>query len=1355
MRIAHFSDVHIEQRQPEIRRALEFIADDASANGVDLLVDAGDWWDGASRAGERNESTELQQRLRFVAPLVAVMGNHGDPRDLGPQFTEIEARCPVYVAHRPEMVYFSSGVFFSGEGGRTKPGDLLICCLPWLKKAALVDPAQLAAGEDLGEAAMAELRRILDGFRAALAAHDGPALVVAHADVAGRSRGAGDPPETGDELVIPAGWLVNLDPRQRAYIALGHEHDAQAFAPHCRYSGTPAPTTFGEAKPKSYCLVDLATDRAPQVEERRTPVAPLVKLEATWEDGTWTWDAETTQPVTAGAKVRLRYHFIDHERAAARAAAAEWARSLRDEAGALEVVLDPKQRQILRRRGEEGALTTARSTRDKLHVYWRHIEREEGLVVPALQKDRIDALLEDVERAVGIPRVTAPGVSVQFLALRVRGIGPFRDLAELRLGDLGGRLVAFVGENGAGKSTFLGMAYALLYREHPDGWQLVDRAHGKDGLVEGEVVVGGARYMLRLKVNGNSRKMEGYVLNGDGKPVSDDLARGLTSAYDRWIGEHFPSSEVARATLFAGQKGVGDLLDAQPGKRREALVQMLGQAQLQRLAAAVRERLQPPKDRNGDSRKGLREVTEGLRGELRSVEAVEGTLDEAERALDRAQDDQQNARASVEAERELLAAARDRLAAWEAERAEIVARGEAARARHEAAEAAHKAAFEQVEQRRKAHEEAQQAWRQRHQELHAAEEASEQAAKLGALEEALVVASREEALARAAVDDATAAARAAGDAETKSAASVTVALGEVRSRADALAVAIGEERRAVEALNVARLGAARLGEVRAAADALPGADADLAAVRQEQERIADRCSDSNRHDLTTRSDRTALLESIARAAEKEASGRQARDRVASVPCGGPDAQPTCEFLRDAAAVDLRALVAASEEKRSALALLDARPLPEGYIPAGERENLGNAMRDARSAAQRKRDEIAATAALLSEMEKRAGEMEAAGNRVTEARAAVEAATARHHDASINHANAKSSHAERVDAYHAASAALTSAASALDRATFTRAAAEQARDLARKAVERAGALDVLRDRLADAKATVDRAAADVEQAALALASAALAKNAAFFDLSQLRAAAEPYGNSKRPVVDESALTAAQQRHTAAVAALARAEEALKAVRAAATKADEIRAAIGGAEQAEEDHELLLRALDRTGIQALEIDEAAPGISELVNRLLEGGLGERFLFALDTKERGADGKEREGLPFLVYDQTREDPAREAREVLSGGEAVLVGAALRMAVAIYANQAAGASGGTFFADEPGAGLRGVNCRRFVALLRRAMEIGEMDKLVWVPAEGESLELADVRVRIGEGRVAVEGRESSGPAPLALEVA
>ena len=183
MRIAHFSDCHVELRQPEIRRALEFIADDATANHVDLLVDAGDWYDGATRAGERNESTDLQQRLRAAAPLLAVMGNHGDPRDLGPQFTEIDARRPVHVAHKPELVYFRrlAGISRFLDLGEELPGDLLILCLPWLRKAALVDPATLADGEDLGAAALAKLRAILDGWRQVLAAHEGPALLVAHA----------------------------------------------------------------------------------------------------------------------------------------------------------------------------------------------------------------------------------------------------------------------------------------------------------------------------------------------------------------------------------------------------------------------------------------------------------------------------------------------------------------------------------------------------------------------------------------------------------------------------------------------------------------------------------------------------------------------------------------------------------------------------------------------------------------------------------------------------------------------------------------------------------------------------------------------------------------------------------------------------------------------------------------------------------------------------------------------------------------------------------------------------------------------------------------------------------------------
>lgn len=1364
MRIGHFSDCHVELRQPEIRKALEFIADDAAAHHVDLLVDAGDWWDGASRDRQRNDSTLLQQRLRHAAPLLAVVGNHGSPEDLKEQFTSIEARHPVHVSHKPEMIRFRRRVApqflpWDAPSATVPSTDLLICTLPWLKKAALVDPAQLAEGQDLGEAALAKLRDILDGFAAALAAHDGPALVVAHADVAGRTRSAGAPPETGDELVIPAAWLVNLDPKGRAYIALGHEHDAQAFADWCRFSGTPAPTTYGESKPKSYCLVDLAADLAPVVEERRTPVARLVKFEATWEDGGWRWEAASDRELAfvAGAKVRFRYHFLDHERAAARAAAAAEADALRA-AGAIEVALDPKQRQILRRRVEEGALTRARSTRDKVHVWYQHIEREEGLVVPALQKDRIDALLATIERETGIAAVTAPGVAVQFEAIRVRGIGPFRDMQELRLADLGGRLVAFVGENGAGKSTFLGMAFALLYHAHPDGWQLVDRAHGKDALVEGDVRVVGGRYTLRLKVNGASRKMEGYVLGPDGRPVNDDVARGLTSAYDRWIAERFPSKEVARATLFAGQKGTGDLLDATAGKRREALVTMLGQSHLQRLGKAVGERLQPPKDSkgaDGKPKKGLREVTEGLRGELRAAEAGEGTRAEVERLEKEARVEEADADAKVGIARYDLAAGRERLAAWEVARAEIVGRGAEAKAKAEAAKKIHDDAHASVGSHQQAVEEARKTWRDRYGELQAAEQASEAAAQLGALEEKLARAVVAESETRAAAERAGLEHQAARDAATADGTAYSVQAAELSAAADAVAAAAKQVRQAEAALVAAQQGAARLAEVQEAVKALPAVDLRLAEVKATRKDVADRIGMSQKHDAAQKEARRAAADAAREAVAVEQRGQKARERVADVPCGGPDAQPSCEFLKDAAAVDLHALAAGAAAAREAEAKLALVAPPDGYLPENERAPLLEGMDEAIEAAQKKRDEVAAVAALLPEITKRASEATAASERLYELRGQHATAEARHADALRATSAAKETYEASVKRSEAAGRRRDDAAAAANKAADARTAAEKARDDAKKAVERAGELGLLRERVADADAAVKRAEALLETARATLTTAAGEDQAAAAARAAIVVEFEPYKDSKRPVIDEGPLLAAQQRHTDVIGALARAQAALDAVRAAAGKAAELRAAILVAEQTEEDHEVLLRALSPTGIQALEIDQAAPEIAELVNRLLEGSLGDRFTFLLDTKERGADGKEREGLPLLVLDATREESRwEEARTVLSGGEGVLVGWALRLAVAIYANQQAGVTGGDIFGDEPGAGLRGQNGRRFVGLLRRAVEIGEMDRICWIPEEGAPLELADVRVLVGGGRVCVEGRgEAAELAPLALE--
>jgi exonuclease SbcC len=90
------------------------------------------------------------------------------------------------------------------------------------------------------------------------------------------------------------------------------------------------------------------------------------------------------------------------------------------------------------------------------------------------------------------------------------------------------------------------------------------------------------------------------------------------------------------------------------------------------------------------------------------------------------------------------------------------------------------------------------------------------------------------------------------------------------------------------------------------------------------------------------------------------------------------------------------------------------------------------------------------------------------------------------------------------------------------------------------------------------------------------------------------------------------------------------------------------------------------LGRDGLQALEIDAAGPELTALINDLLQSCVGSRFTVSVETTRQSADGKKQlEGCDVRVLDTLR---GREANaETLSGGERVIVGEAIALALSM----------------------------------------------------------------------------------------
>ena len=163
-----------------------------------------------------------------------------------------------------------------------------------------------------------------------------------------------------------------------------------------------------------------------------------------------------------------------------------------------------------------------------------------------------------------------------------------------------------------------------------------------------------------------------------------------------------------------------------------------------------------------------------------------------------------------------------------------------------------------------------------------------------------------------------------------------------------------------------------------------------------------------------------------------------------------------------------------------------------------------------------------------------------------------------------------------------------------------------------------------------------------------------------------------------------------------------------------------------------------ALGRDGVQALEIDAAGPEVSDLVNGLMTACYGPRFAVELRTvQEAGAGRKQKEVFDVVVHDG-RTGTSRLVGD-LSGGERVLVGEALKLALAIFASRRAGVRLDTLWRDEVDGALDADTAARYPAMLRAALDLGGFSRCYYVTHREDVATQADAWLVCGGGTVEV----------------
>lgn len=150
------------------------------------------------------------------------------------------------------------------------------------------------------------------------------------------------------------------------------------------------------------------------------------------------------------------------------------------------------------------------------------------------------------------------------------------------------------------------------------------------------------------------------------------------------------------------------------------------------------------------------------------------------------------------------------------------------------------------------------------------------------------------------------------------------------------------------------------------------------------------------------------------------------------------------------------------------------------------------------------------------------------------------------------------------------------------------------------------------------------------------------------------------------------------------------------------------------------ELVSKAFGKDGIQALELDALAPGISDTANRILKSGYGDRFSISIETTRIGGSGKKTkqiEDFKIMVND----DGDVTALENKSGGESVWIKRAIYDAFAVIRRRNTGFAFLTCFQDETDGALDASAKTAYCRMLEASHEAGKLRHTIIITHSNE----------------------------------